>query len=299
MYILNKTYYNHALQKIKQANEELYQVQEAISTGKQINRPSDHPGGTQQVLNYRSILATIQQYSENIEFAHDWCQTTDHVLESAYNLLLRCREIGYSQASGTNSEEIRAVAAQEVSGIYEDLLALANTEYDGRYLFAPERIDLPPFDPATVLDEMPPDSPPEFLMRVKIGDEKEIQINTSKDAFTGGGEGKNIFRVVNQLKTSLENNDQEAILAVIEELDQTLKQISRHQAMAGCKMRDLDRYQELLTKLKYTTETSLSQKEDADITEKLMELIQKENNYSISLSTLSKILHINLLDLIG
>jgi len=299
MHILNNTLYNQQIQGINTTNEELHKIQEALSTGKQINRPSDNPEGTRQILNYRTILSTVNQYSENINFALDWCQATSNTLETTEDLLIRCRKIASNQADGSTSNQTPEMSATEIEGIYQDLLTLANTELDGRYLFGPAQLYTPPFDPATVLADPPPDSPPEFLMRINIGDEKKIQINTSQEVFTGGAEGKNIFQVIDALKSGLENNDSEAIRTAIVEIDQVREQITNHVEIVGTKMYSLDKNQKILTNLKNTTEINLSQKEDVDLVAKLMDYTTKNNNYSISLSTLSEILHTNLLDLIG
>ena len=299
MHILNNTLYNQHIQGINTTNEELYKIQEAISTGKQINRPSDNPEGTRQALNYRTILSTINHYSEHIDFATNWCQATTNTLEATEDLLIRSREIAYAQADGGTTNQTPEMAATEIEEIYPGLLHLANTELDGRYLFGPAQLYTPPFDPATVLEDPPPDSPPEFLMQINIGDEKKIQINTSQEVFTGGAEGKNIFQVLDALKSGLENNDPDAIRTAIDEIDQVREQITNHLEIVGTKMYRLDQNQKILTKLKNTTEISLSQKEDVDLMEKLMEYVTKTNNYSISLSALSRILHTNLLDLIG
>ena len=299
MYILNKTLYNQQIQEIHTTNEELQKIQETISTGKQINRPSDNPEGTRQVLNYRTILSSINQYSNNIDFALNWCQATTNTLEATENLLSQCRDIAYDQANGGTTNQTTEMLATEIEEIYQELLNLANTKLDGRYLFGPEQLYTPPFDPATVLEDPPADSPPEFLMRINIGDEKEIQINTSQEVFTGGAEGKNIFQVVDALKSGLENNDLEAIQSAVEEIDQALEQTTKHLEIVGAKMYRLDQNQKILTQLKNTTEKNLSEKEDADLTAKLMDYLTKSNNYSISLSALSKILHTNLLDIIG
>ena len=302
MYILNRTTYDRAQELIQKSNEDLYRIQEVISTGKQINRPSDDPEGSRVVLNYRTILSNIEQYSENIDFGQGWCQTTNETLDIVSKSLLRCRELAQTQMNSTSSEESRATSAKEVEGMYEDLLNLANTKYEGRYLFAPERMETPPFDPDTVLDdppENPSENPSEFSMQIKIGDERKVQINTTKDVFTGGEDGKNLFKVMDQLKTSLEGNDPDAINASFAEVDQALKQVTLQQGGIGVNVQSLDRNQEALDKLKNLTETSLSQREDADLVEKALEFVTKSDNHSINLATLSKILNTNLLDLIG
>lgn len=299
MYILNKTLYSRAQERIRQTNEELYRIQETISSGKQINHPSDNPEVAHQVLNYRTILSNINQYSENIDFGQRWCQVTNDTLGTANELLLRCRNVAHTQADSTASEETRAVSALEIEGIYQDLVDLANTRHEGRYLFAPERLETKPFDPVTAGDEPLPDSPPEFLMQIRIGDEKEVQVNTSRDVFTGGEEGKNLFKVVDQLKTGLESNDPEVIRAAFAEIDLAIEQVTRQQGELGVRIQRLDRNQEALNDLKGLTESSLSQREDADLIEKAVDFVKKSNNQSINLATLAKILNTNLLDILG
>ncbi|MCL6583391.1 MAG: hypothetical protein K6U11_07090 [bacterium] len=301
MYILNRTLYNHAQERIQKANQELYRIQETLSCGKQIVRPSYNPEGAEQVLHYRSVLSNIQQYSDNIDFGYRWCQATNDTLKTASDLLLRCRQVAQSQADSTATQQTRAVSAKEIEEIYHDLVDLANIKHEGRYLFAPEQLLTPPFNPQTAAEDEPAETerPPEFLMRIKIGDEKQIQVNTSKEVFTGGQKGKNIFRVVSELKTSLENNDPEAIRAAFAEIDQAMEQIKQQQGEIGVRMQRLERTQEAFTELKGLTESALSQREDADLIEKAVDFVTKSNHQSINLATLAKILNTNLLDLLG
>ncbi len=300
MNINTKTFYNYALQKIKKTNEEIYRIQEAITTGKKINRPSDNPQGTKQVLKFRTLLSTIDQYSENINFATDWSQITNDVLETTNDLLQRCKEIAVSHVNGSSTEETRATFITEVQGIFQDLIQIANTKYDDRYLFSPESMDTPPFDEATLLEEPLDNTGPEFAMEIQIGEEKKIQMNMSKRVFSGGEEGENLFEVVDQLwRALLKADDTESITAALENIDLALEQTTQHLSIVGNRMRDLERNQKQLNKLKYNIETSLSQKEDIDIAEKIIEFSLKTDQYTISLSTLSKILNINLLEIIG
>ena len=46
-------------------SENLYKLQEVISSQKRINRPSDDPVGMRKVLDYRSQMSTIDQYMDH------------------------------------------------------------------------------------------------------------------------------------------------------------------------------------------------------------------------------------------
>ena len=105
--------------------------------------------------------------------------------------------------------------------------------------------------------------------------------------------------MVDQLKTSLESNDPDAIRTAFGDIDQAIEQVTRQQGEIGAKVQSLDRNLEALDKLKNLTETSLSQREDADLVEKSLDFITKSDNQSINLATLAKILNTNLLDLLG
>ena len=58
---------NSMILHLQRQSEQLFNVQTKIATQKRLNKPSDDPVGMGQVLDYRTKLAVIDQYQNNIE----------------------------------------------------------------------------------------------------------------------------------------------------------------------------------------------------------------------------------------
>lgn len=111
-------------------------IQEQISSGKTINEPSDNPLGMEQVMNYQANMADITQYQKNINQANAWLSESESQLTSINNILTQAQQIAVAQSSGTATQDSMSAAAQSVSSLIDEAVSLANSQYDGHYLFA-------------------------------------------------------------------------------------------------------------------------------------------------------------------
>lgn len=109
---------------------------EKMATQKQVNRPSDDPVGITRILGIRTQQAAITQYKSNIQTCESWVTMTEAKLNSVNDLLVKARELALSQATATASSETRKIVADQVEGIIEEMLSLANSRLGDRYLFS-------------------------------------------------------------------------------------------------------------------------------------------------------------------
>ena len=133
---------------ISQANSsllDLVQTNEQVSTEKRINRPSDDPTGTVQVLNTRSDISRLTQYSSNITQASGWLTQQDSTLTSVSTLVSSIKSLAEQAATGTMTDANRTEIASQVRQYFEQLISLANTEYSGSSLFSGQKTDTPAF----------------------------------------------------------------------------------------------------------------------------------------------------------
>src|SRR4051812_22397076 len=75
-------------------------LQNSITTGKRITRPSDDPAGTARALGYASDLAAGEGYLRTIDGSMSWLNATDSALGGAGDLLQRARELAVQGANG-------------------------------------------------------------------------------------------------------------------------------------------------------------------------------------------------------
>jgi flagellar hook-associated protein 3 FlgL len=123
-------------------------VQERVSTGKRINRPSDDPFGAEAVLNLRTSQANVEQFQQNALTVRDGLQIADNALESYDQLLDRARSLLAQGTSDSTTAAQRQAIATEIDSVRQGMLNISNTSSQGQYLFGGTRQNVGPFDSA-------------------------------------------------------------------------------------------------------------------------------------------------------
>lgn len=131
---------------LRRVKEHLSLLQEQIATGKRIIRPGDDPTGAALIVDFRNSIEQNKQYVKQAESAESFLQSTETALLDGVNTeIIRLLELG-SQALGNSTGAAgRAALAPEVNGIRTNLISLANTQQQGKYLFAGSATTTIPF----------------------------------------------------------------------------------------------------------------------------------------------------------
>lgn len=114
----------------------LMDLNEQASSQKKVNRPSDAPVAASQILQYRTQLRSLEQYDRNADIAQGWLRQADSTLTQVSTVLTRVRELAEQAATGTLSKTNRTQVGFEVRQLFNQLITLANTEYEGQHIFA-------------------------------------------------------------------------------------------------------------------------------------------------------------------
>ena len=136
---------NSILLHLQRQAEQLYNVQTKIATGKKLNKPSDDPIGLGQVLDYRSKLAVIEQYQDNINQGKTRMESNELTLELMDELIGLARGLAQDYSDPDLAPEDKQMAAKEIQDIYDQIVALANSKFGGNYIFSGHQTDTAPF----------------------------------------------------------------------------------------------------------------------------------------------------------
>jgi flagellar hook-associated protein 3 FlgL len=134
MYTQSINYINNKLSTLTDLNEQ-------SSSQKRVNRPSDDAVAAATILNLRTTLSAYGQYEENAATAKGWLSSSDSTLTQVSTLLTRAKELAEQGATGSIGAENRTQIAYEMRQIYEQLIALANTEYQNKSLYGGQVTD--------------------------------------------------------------------------------------------------------------------------------------------------------------
>lgn len=144
MRVTDKQMLSLVTQRVATSSELFLKAQERVASMKLINRPSDDPIGMGRVLDFRRKLSSIDQYIRNIGSTRVRIESAVIYLEEVHELLGEAKSIAVSQSSQDDSLG-RETAAREVTNIYNQILDIANTKLQGRYIFAGHETSTKPF----------------------------------------------------------------------------------------------------------------------------------------------------------
>lgn len=264
-------------------SEQLFRIQERIVTGKKINRASDDPVGIGRVLNYRKTLSSLEQYGENITQAKLHIDTTERILDTVNGLLNEAKRI----ASDPNIE-MRESFASQVSTIRQQVLQMANSQINNSYIFAGNLTDSPAFDAAgTYLGS---NDQKDYL----IGDNLEVDLEADGSVIFQGG--ADVFTVLEDLEAALLAGDTTGITDQMQPLADAIEQLTTVRVENAGRYKRLEATESHYDHFKVNVEDLLSQTEDADIAEAIIDLQVQQVAYESTLATSAKMISPSLID---
>lgn len=136
MRVTFKTLNNHMQYVIGNRYSDLVNLQEQLSSGKRLLRPSDDPIDTSNSLQLRSKLAQLKQYKKNIEDGMSFMNVSDTAMISMNDLMQRLRELAIQADTDTLTGDERRFIGAEAEQLIRQMVTLSNTRFKGDYVFA-------------------------------------------------------------------------------------------------------------------------------------------------------------------
>ena len=145
MRVAQQSIYGSIVRQNNAALSRLMETNLQSSTQKRINAPSDDPNGAAVVLQTRCDISQLTQYKRNITSAEGWLTQSDSALSSVSTLITSIKGYAEQGATGSVTEENRGEIASAVRQYFQQLISLANTEYNGQSLYAGQKVDTEAF----------------------------------------------------------------------------------------------------------------------------------------------------------
>jgi flagellar hook-associated protein 3 FlgL len=175
-----------------------------LASGSKINQPSDDPAGAAQLVEINAQSSQVDSFQRSISSVNGLLSTADSTLSSVVIVLQRAISLGVEGANGTLSDSNRADVATELQGLQSQLISLANTTYQGQFLFAGTATIEPFVADATVASGV------RYVgntgvNKVTIGTGYELQVNQPGSKIFNGP-GADVFQSIQDLITALNTN---------------------------------------------------------------------------------------------
>jgi len=267
-----------------------------IATGYRITAASDAPDDISILLQARVEVERTDQIRTNLGRVKTEVDTAEEMLRSAVSIMERARVLGAQGASETQTAESRAAAAEEVTGILRQLVSIAGTSVDGRYIFSGDADQRPPY----AWD----DSQPYPVSGYQGGAATRLAQHPSGLAFgvSRSGDaifdaaGTSVFQAVFQLSSALSANDTAAIEAALAAVTAAGVHLNRQLAFYGSVQGQVNSAIADASRMKLRLETEISRLQEADLTESILELNQARFHQQAALEARAKLPQTSLFD---
>lgn len=284
---------SNSLRNLSNSYLKMGKLQNQLSTGMKITKPSDDPVVAMKGMYYRSDLAGVEQHKRNLSELHLWMDNSEAGMEQANSALQRIRELVVQGGNGTLSPTDSNALAVEVGQMKQDLVKTANTQVAGRYIFHGTDVMNPPViqdEPPIVATNLADTTINNYQVEVSGGVSLKANVNPANTF------NQELFDVVDGIQTALQNNDSTALNGLLGKLDKAMDTMSAERSELGARSNRLDMVENRLGQQELLANQVLSDNEDASIEKVIMDMTTQESVHRAALSVGSKIIQPTLMD---
>lgn len=176
------------------------QLSAQLASGIRVNSLSDDPMAAGENVRLLNQIQQDDTFTQSSNMVSGQLSVADSALGQVVTQLTQAISLATSANNGTmNSSNVQSIASQ-LSGIRSEVMILANSSYQGQYIFAGGQISTTPFtldtstSPATV--NYGGDSNVNYLV---TPNSQKIQLNVPGDQIFNGPGTKSVFAALNNL----------------------------------------------------------------------------------------------------
>ena len=272
---------------------ELAKLQEQLTTGKRINRPSDDASGYAQVGKLNVLNDRYAQHLRAVDAARLWVNQTEQALDEIGELFMQAREHATAAMNDSQSAEERAIEADFLEALLTEMVDLMNAKSGDEYLFAGSRTTVKPFD----------DSGPSVVYNGndggrerRVGLETALNINITGADLHDTGEGYTITDAMQNMIDALRANDRDAMETAFGEIEVSHEHVQRLTSKTGATANRLNLVQSQVHEAQMMLESRASEIGDVDVADALMRFQREQTGLQATLQTTSMLLRNTLLD---
>lgn len=260
------------------------------STGVNVAKASDNPAVVGSIVSEYSTIIKSDRYIENCKNVQDNLSSTEIFIDSTEELMARAKEIAVAAANDSLSQSDRDTYVNEVTQLQESLLDLANTQVDGKYIFAGYNDQIQPFSGTPVTYNGTSD---QQMIEVGHGGVTVARNVTGDDLFMSPVD---LFAVLDDLAAALSGGDTTVISNQLTPLEEAADQVRTQQSLIGNNSARMDDLIAMHESSLLLVQDSLSRHQDADLTEVLSEISKMELSLEATMQVTSRISSLNLMD---
>ncbi len=304
MRITSANAFESSLSNLQKRQQALTQAQEQLTSGKRVLKPSDDPAAMAQAERALARISRSEAQMRALDASRNSMEMAEGALGQAGELMQQARELLVSAGNGSYTDSERRTIAENIRGLRDDLLAVANrTDGSGRYLFGGQGTDGPPLldSPGGVSY-----SGTSGQLQAAAGEASPLSID-GRAAWlrapdpSSPGSTLSLFDAMDRVVTELLTPGRSAAdvaLTVSDGLgdfDAGADNLAAWRARSGEALRRIDGIGERLSQTRLDAQTDRSEAEDLDMLQAISDFQNQQSGYDAALKTYSIVQQMSLL----
>jgi flagellar hook-associated protein 3 FlgL len=269
------------------------QALQQVSSGQKLNSLSDNPAAVASLVNLRMQSSSDTQYLQNISSLTGSLNVADSALSSVVEALTTAQTLGVEGGGGTVNTQNQQALAQQVQGIQQEILGLANTSYDGQYLFSGTATTTQPYVADASAASGVTYKGNDHSNSVEISEGQAMPTSLPGSQLFSNATA-NVFQSLQDLYTALNTNTN--IVGATTEVQNALTYVSTQQTFYGNSVDRLNNAQTFLTQEQTQLTESESNTLDADMATAVTDLTQTQATQQALVEAGAQISQLNLFD---
>ena len=293
--ITQKTVTRTVMDGLQSNMARMQRLQEQLSSGKQLSRPSDSPVKTVEAMQFRSTIRRTEQYVRNADDGLAMLGIADSALTSSLNLTGRVRELTLAGMNDTMDHEAKQALAAEIRSLRDGLIGFANTRYLDRPVFGGNTRSDNAFDSVTgaYLGDT------EEVVRTVAGGTRVTVNVPGPTVFGAAGDPQQLFDVLDEIATALEDDDatmHSRLNGGLVNLDKGINAIITSLGQIGARFNRVESMRDAADGQLINLANNLSEVEDIDLPKTIVDLQMQEVAYKAALGATARVVQPSLLD---
>lgn len=286
---------------LQRTKERLAVLNEQLASGRRIVRLGDDPTGSALIVDFKTSIERNNQYEKQIAAARSFLQASETSLGALTEGLARLLELGQQGLSDTTGASGRPRLAQEVDGLRSNFLSVANTQSQGKYLFAGTRTTTQPFSGPSAGPIVYAGDGASIDLDVSVGAAVSTNLTGDRVFFGSGGQGSatDLFQAVTDLRDGLNTNNRALIQSAYDNLQAIHGRIQDLTTELGGRQASLEQLEESLGSFNLSLQSIQNTYEALDYPEAITAYTREDTAQQAALSTLAKSNQQNLFDYLG
>ncbi len=270
-----------------------------LSSGKELNRPSDDPYAVSRAIGLRGDIEGTRQHARNVQEAISWQEVSDSALGATTNVIQRARELTLRGATDTGGQSERNAIAAEIDQLIDAAKENADASYANRFVFSGTATTTRPYavgGPDTYAGDA-------GTIARQIGPGVSLAINVRSVDLLGNGQVANDGLLLDNLRDIAQHlrggtaADMNILRSTdLQALDANFNKINEARAVIGAGTNRLLAALDRLGELDVATVTLLSNVEDTDMAGRLVDFSIQKAAYEAALKAGANIVQVSLLD---